>query len=104
VRIWHGFIQRMSPVAGPTNRKSLLDFMLEICQSNESFGEDDAVKELSTFMLAVRAALQSSPTPASPLPSFSLFQFIQAYYYNDRRDSLIDITTGYPEESAFDSL
>jgi hypothetical protein len=39
---------------------SLLDFMLEISEADESFGEEDAVQELCTFMLAVR-----TPSPPS---------------------------------------
>lgn len=38
-----------------TERKSLLDYMLEISESNPDFTEQDIVNEVCTFMLAVRA-------------------------------------------------
>lgn len=46
-------MKRQNKLSGSTGL-SLMDMFMEISDSNSTFTEDDVVKEICTFMLAVR--------------------------------------------------
>lgn len=44
-----------------SDRKSLLDYMIEISENNPDFTEDDIINEACTFMLAVSTLFSTLP-------------------------------------------
>lgn len=56
-----------------SDRKSLLDYMIEISENNPDFTEDDIINEACTFMLAVS-------TIFSPVQRLGILEDLFLYY------------------------